>query len=65
MAICKSCQPKFKEINGSVISTTNFVKHLKKCHQNTYTDYLNYKNKKKTANSEQKSKKVKASPPKQ
>lgn len=55
-AVCKSCQPKTKKIKGSVITTTNFVKHLK-IHQNAYTLYLDYKKVKK---SEHKDKKIKS-----
>lgn len=45
-SICKTCQPKLKNSKGSVINTTNFVKHLKTAYQYVYTEYLKYKKEK-------------------
>lgn len=51
-ALCQLCLPSKKIIKGSVESTTNFVKHLKRVHGNkSYDDYLKYKEKLKDSKS--------------
>lgn len=42
-AACQLCLPKGKVIQGSVETTTNFVKHLKRIHLTEYPAYTKYK----------------------
>lgn len=45
-ALCQLCVLSKKIIKGSVESTTNFVKHLKRVHgEKSYNDYVKYKEK--------------------
>ncbi|CAG9825726.1 unnamed protein product [Phaedon cochleariae] len=45
-AMCQLCLPTKKMIKGSLESTTNFVKHLKRVHgEKSYNDYVKYKEK--------------------
>lgn len=48
---CQLCLPKQVQIKGAIGVSTNFLKHLKKCHSNqdAYKSYCDYKEKKKEA----------------